>query len=303
MTSLGGLEQHGRAGAVASPPNPWLPRASCDASCVRPDPVHASHRVVVAVRTAARIGCALVLLPLLPLLAVPLPGRARVQRIYCRLMLRCLGVRITTSGGPIRNLRGVLVVSGHVSWVDIFVVGSVLPGSFVARADLIDWPALGFVARLLKVIPIERASLRRLPEVVRAVAERLSAGQTVVAFPEGTTWCGLGYGRFRPAMFQGAIDAGRPVQPLRMTYHHRDGQLSTVPAFIGDDSLLQSVRRVITARLTVCHVQVQSLELPGTDRRDLTVRCEAAVRGVTSLDDVPRAVLGAHDAHRRALAV
>jgi 1-acyl-sn-glycerol-3-phosphate acyltransferase len=209
-----------------------------------------------------------------------MPGKSRTQRIYCRLMLRCLGVRITTSGGPIRNLRGVLVVSGHVSWVDIFVIGAVLPGSFVARADLIEWPALGLLARLMKVIPIERASLRRLPDVVRAVADRLSAGQTVVAFPEGTTWCGVGYGRFRPAMFQGAIDAGRPVQPLRLTYHHRDGQPSTIPAFIGDDSLLESVRRVITARLTVCHVQVQSLQLPGEDRRDLTARCEAAVRGI-----------------------
>ncbi|MDT5155004.1 MAG: hypothetical protein QOI01_6737 [Mycobacterium sp.] len=271
--------------------SPWLPRASCDASCVRAGATQAS--AVVALRTAARIACALVLLPALPLLAVPLPGRSRVQRVYCRLMLRCLGVRITTSGGPIRNLIGVLVVSGHVSWVDIFIIGSVLPGSFVARADLIEWPALGFVAKLLKVIPIERSNLRRLPDVVAAVADRLAAGQTVVAFPEGTTWCGLGYGRFRPAMFQGAIDAGRPVQPLRLTYHHRDGQPSTVPAFIGDDSLLESVRRVITARLTVCHVQVQSLQLPGADRRDLAARCEAEVRGTT--------VLGAPAAHGHAL--
>ncbi|MGH3582034.1 MAG: lysophospholipid acyltransferase family protein [Mycobacterium sp.] len=272
--------------------SPWLPRASCDASCVRSDATQAS--AVVALRTAARIACAMVLLPALPLLAVPLPGRSRVQRVYCRLMLRCLGVRITTSGGPIRNLSGVLVVSGHVSWVDIFIIGSVLPGSFVARADLIEWPALGFVAKLLKVIPIERSNLRRLPDVVAAVADRLAAGQTVVAFPEGTTWCGLGYGRFRPAMFQGAIDAGRPVQPLRLTYHHRDGQPSTVPAFIGDDSLLESVRRVITARMTVCHVQVQSLQLPGADRRDLANRCEAEVRGAT--------LLGAPTAHGHALA-
>ena len=50
------------------------------------------------------------------------------------MMLRCLGVRITVSGGPIRNLRGVLVVSGHVSWVDIFAIGAVMPGRFVARA-------------------------------------------------------------------------------------------------------------------------------------------------------------------------
>jgi 1-acyl-sn-glycerol-3-phosphate acyltransferase len=260
--------------------HPWLPRASCGAHCIGVD-ANASRRSIVALRTTGRVCCALLLFAAVPMLAVPLPGRSRIQRVYCRLMLRCLGVRITVSGGPIRNLSGVLVVSGHVSWVDIFVIGSVLPGSFVARADLIDWPALGFLARLMKVIPIERTNLRRLPDVVRMIAVRLRAGQTVVAFPEGTTWCGLGYGAFRPAMFQGAIDAGRPVQPLRLNYHHRDGQPSTVPAFIGDDSLLASIRRVITARRTICHVQVQSLQLPGDDRRDLTARCEAAVRGTT----------------------
>jgi 1-acyl-sn-glycerol-3-phosphate acyltransferase len=268
--------------------HPWLPRASCGAHCIAVD-VSGSRRSVVAVRTTARIACALLLLTAVPLLAVPLPGRSRVQRLYCRLMLRCLGVRITVSDGPIRNLRGVLVVSGHVSWVDIFVIGSVLPGSFVARADLVSWPALGFLARLMKVIPIERCDLRRLPDVVRTVADRLRAGQTVVAFPEGTTWCGVGYGAFRPAMFQGAVDAGRPVQPLRLTYHNRAGARSTVPAFIGDDSLMQSIRRVITATLTVCHVRVQSLQLPGDDRRDLAARCEAAVRGT----DVP--TTGAHE--------
>ncbi len=300
MTSFGGQERSDRGNGTLTE-SPWLPRASCDSSCVHTDAVHVSRPTVTAVRTAARVACALVLLPALPLLAVPLPGRSRLQRIYCRLMLRCLGVRITVSGGPIRNLRGVLVVSGHVSWVDIFIIGAVLPGSFVARADLIEWPALGFVARLLKVIPIERASLRRLPDVVRTVADRLSNGQTVVAFPEGTTWCGVGYGRFRPAMFQGAIDAGRPVQPLHLTYHHRDGQPSTVPAFIGDDSLLASVRRVITARLTVCHVQVKSLQLPGEDRRDLTARCEAAVRGAASPAETRETAVGAKTTHGHAL--
>jgi 1-acyl-sn-glycerol-3-phosphate acyltransferase len=184
----------------------------------------AGRPLVVAARTTLRAMCALALLPALPLLAVPMPGRSHIQRGYCRLVLRCLGVRITVSGGPIRNLRGVLVVSGHVSWVDIFAIGAVLPGSFVARADLVDWPALGIVARIMRVIPIDRASLRRLPHVVSTVADRLRAGHTVVAFPEGTTWCGLGYGPFRPAMFQAAVDAGRPVQPLRLTYHHRDGR-------------------------------------------------------------------------------
>lgn len=262
--------------------HPWLPRASCGTHCFTADVV-VSRRSVVAMRTTLRIAAAVLMLSAVPLLAVPLPGRSRVQRLYCRLMLRCIGVRITVSDGPIRNLRGVLVVSGHVSWVDIFVIGSVLPGSFVARADLIDWPGLGFLARLMKVIPIERTNLRRLPDVVRAVADRLRAGQTVVAFPEGTTWCGLGHGTFAPAMFQAAIDTGRPVQPLQLTYRHRNGAQSTIPAFIGDDSLLTSIKRVITAKLTVCHMQVQSLQLPGTDRRDLAGRCQAAVHQVGPL--------------------
>ncbi len=259
--------------------NAWLPRASCDDACMRAGAGERGRRVPVLFRTTLRAVGVLMLLPALPLLAIPMPGRSHIQRGYCRLVLRGLGVRITVSGGPIRNLRGVLVVSGHVSWLDIFTIGAVLPGSFVAKAELISWPAFGVLARLMKVIPIERESLRRLPEVVAAVADRLRAGRTVVAFPEGTTWCGLGYGPFRPAMFQAAVDAQRPVQPLRLTYHHRDGSASTVPAYIGDDTLFASICRMVSARRTIAHVRVESLQLPGDDRRDLAARCETAVRG------------------------
>jgi 1-acyl-sn-glycerol-3-phosphate acyltransferase len=260
----------------------WLQRATCDESCVRAGADRPGPRWWVVLRTTARAVSAVLLFLFVWLLALPLPGRSHLQRGYCRLMLRSFGVRITVSGGPIRNLRGVLVVSGHVSWLDTFAIGAVLPGSFVARADLVEWPALGPVVRMMKVIPIDRGSLRRLPAVVDTVAERLRRGHTVVAFPEGTTWCGLGYGRFRPAMFQAAVDAGRPVQPLRLSYRHRDGRRSTVPAFVGDDSLLASIRRVITARRTVCHIDVESLQLPGDDRRDLAARSEAAVRGAVA---------------------
>ena len=79
-----------------------------------------------------------------------------------------------------------------------------------------------------------------------------------------------------------AIDAGRPVQPLRLSYHHRDGSRSTVASYIGEDSLLDSLRRIVTARRTIVHVRVESLQLPGADRRELAARCEAAVRGEMS---------------------
>jgi 1-acyl-sn-glycerol-3-phosphate acyltransferase len=249
----------------------WLPRATCDSSCVGVGPASSRWRVVL--RVTLRVMLALLLAPGVPLVVVPLPGQLRVQRFYCRMVLRCFGVRIRVSGSPIRNLRGVLVVSPHMSWLDVFAIGSVLPGSFVARADMFT----GRLARMLKIIPIERSSLRRLPGVVDTVAARLRSGQTVVAFPEGTTWCGVACGSFYPAMFQAAIDAGRPVQPLRLTYHHVDGSVSTAPAFVGDDTLWAAICRLLTVRRTWAHVHVESLQLPGADRRVLARRCQAAV--------------------------
>ncbi|KZS60148.1 lysophospholipid acyltransferase family protein [Mycobacterium ostraviense] len=257
----------------------WLPRASCDVSCVG----HGDTAGCARLRVALRLTLALLLAPGLPLLGVPLPGRTHLQRAYCRLVLRCFGVRITVSGNPIRNLRGVLVVSNHMSWLDVFAIGAVLPGSFVARADMFSGPAIGMLARLLKIIPIERASLRRLPEVVDTVARRLRAGQTVVAFPEGTTWCGRASGSFYPAMFQAAVDAARPVQPLWLTYYRVDGSVSTTPAYVGQDTLARSVCRVLAVRRTVTRVHVGFLQLPGTDRRTLAARCRYAVHAGAQL--------------------
>ena len=264
----------------------WLPRASCDTSCLQAGGPDASRRLIVALRVTLRVSLALLLAPALLMVSLPLPGRSRARRFYCRLMLWCLGVRITVSGGPIRNLPGVLVVSDHMSWLDIVTIGAVLPtsrwraapASFVGRADVAGNLVVRMMTFIIKVIPIDRASLRQLPGVVDAVAARLRAGQTVVAFPEGTTWCGLASGRFYPAMFQAAVDTGRPVQPLRLRYHHRDGRVSTVPAYIGDDTLLRSIGRLLVARRTVARVYVESLQLPGADRRELARRCEAAIR-------------------------
>jgi 1-acyl-sn-glycerol-3-phosphate acyltransferase len=275
---------------MSSPAHAWLPRATCDAGCLRAGASEASRRLVVVLRVTLRVGIGLLLAPALLLVAVPLPGRSQAKRVYCRLLLWCLGVRITVSGGPIRNLPGVMVVSDHMSWLDIVTIASVLPttrwrtvpASFVGRADVAANLAVRLMACIIKVIPIDRASLRQLPAVVDTVAARLRAGQTVVAFPEGTTWCGLAGGRFYPAMFQAAVDTGRPVQPLRLRYYHRDGRVSTVPAYIGDDTLLRSIGRLLVAQRTVAQVYVESLQLPGTDRRELARRCQAAIRTTTA---------------------
>lgn len=257
--------------------HPWLPETSCTEACVGTGSGRTGQQVWVALRAVRRIALAALVLTALPLLALPLPGRFHAQRIYCRAVLRCLGIRFTSSGEPIRNVRGMLVVSNHISWVDVFAVGALLPGCFVARADLVDWPVVGRAARIANIIPIERRSLRQLPDVIRCMVERLRDGKTVVAFPEGTTYCGPDRGRFRPALFQAAIDSGRPIQPLSLTYHCAHGGPSTVTAFLGADSLWSSVTRIVRERRTTVHVQVRPLQIPITDRGRLSALCESAV--------------------------
>ena len=198
--------------APASRDHAWLPRATCDTDCLRVGGYEVTRRLIVALRVARRVGLLLLLAPALPLLAGVLPAWSKSRQLYCRLLLCCLGVKTTVAGGPIRNLPGVLVVSDHMSWLDILTIGAALPSSrwrasplsFVARADVAGNAAVRMMARIVKVIPIERARLRQLPEVVATVAARLYAGHTVVAFPEGTTWCG------RPG-----DDAGRVRGPRR----------------------------------------------------------------------------------------
>jgi len=101
----------------------------------------------------------------------------------------------------------------------------------------------------------------------------------VDVFPEGTTWCGQRAGRFRPALFQAAIDAGVPVVALRLSYQvAQPAAPTTLAAFLGDEALPASLRRVITADGLRVTVRTTSLIEPiRGSRRDLAMAAHAAV--------------------------
>lgn len=265
----------------AAPVHAWMPSSPCGPDCVDA-PAEAG-----TLRVAARILSFAAVLSTFPAAYVATPRRWRtaVNRNYARTLLACCGIRIRVvdeRGDAVESetpnaKRGVLVVADHVGWTDIAVLVAVQPMAFVARADLVDWPLLGNVARAVRVIPLDRERLRALPGVVEKVAARLTAGELVGVFPEGTTWCGRARGRLRPAFFQAAIDTDTPVQPVRLRYLDRSGELSTVPGFVGMDTLTDSIRRVLRSRGVVAEVVLRPLELPDTDRHDLARRVEQAL--------------------------
>ncbi|MFI9509838.1 lysophospholipid acyltransferase family protein [Nocardia sp. NPDC052566] len=265
----------------------WMPSSPCGPGCIEGIDEVGTGRVLA--RVAGVVGL-LISFPVVNVVTPP-GARERLRRGYARTLLNCLGIRLrivdnrTPAAVDTADVRygepgqGVMVVTGHIGWTDIVALAAVQPLGFVARADMLDWPLLGGLAKLMRVIPIDRERLRELPTVVAQLGARLAAGDRIAVFPEGTTWCGRAYGTMRPALFQAAVDTATPVQPVRLRYLDRHETQCTVPGFVGIDTFASSAGRVLRSRGMVAEIVLEPLEQPGDDRRELARRCERAVRG------------------------
>jgi 1-acyl-sn-glycerol-3-phosphate acyltransferase len=196
-----------------------------------------------------------------------------------RRVLGALGARLDAPREPLAapTSSGTLIVANHRSWLDIVAVLALEPVGFLAKQEVAGWPLIGPAARRLRTVFVDRWSLRALPGSVAELAATLRRGQSVLAFPEATTWCGgHGGGPFRRAPFQAALDAGAPIRPVTFTYS-QDGRPSTVADFVGEDSLAASVRRVLRARDLAVHLRAHPLLAPVGDRRELAALAQQAV--------------------------
>lgn len=124
---------------------------------------------------------------------------------YYRLLTRALRIKITTTGSQVTG-RPVLIVSNHVSWVDIVVLASVAPMVFVAKREVASWPLIGAAAKVQKVVFVDRVRRQQTPATVRDIARRLAEGHPVVLFAEGTSGDGNRVLPFRSALI-GAVEA------------------------------------------------------------------------------------------------
>jgi 1-acyl-sn-glycerol-3-phosphate acyltransferase len=240
-------------------------------------------RLRQALRMTAVI--AVVLFSLLSVVLLPIIGRrARnwLTKAVFRGVLLAMGVRLAVHGTIPGPGRGALVVNNHTSWLDIVAVNAVRPMRAVAKKDIASWPVLGRLVSAAKSVYVDRENIRSVPGTVTTLADALRGGAMVNVTPEGTTWCGLTHGRFRPALFQSAIDGGVPVLPVALRFRLRDGDRTTAPAFIGDETVVDSVKRTAALKGLVLEVHVLDEIAPGRarDRHELAALAERAVDNV-----------------------
>jgi len=232
-----------------------------------------------ATALAAVLALALPLSAVLPLAGTRL--REPILRWVLAAALRAAGVRLQVSGAP--GLRpddgsGALVVANHLSWIDVLALGAVTPVTMLAKREVAGWPVIGPLATRVGTVFVDRKGLRSLPGVIDATARALREGALVGVFPEATTWCGAGCGDFRRAPFQAAIDAGVPVRPVSIALRTPDGRPTTAASFVGDQTLGDSLSRVLRMPGVVCAVTVGDVLEPSGDRRALARRAATAVR-------------------------
>ncbi|MFI9758921.1 lysophospholipid acyltransferase family protein [Streptomyces sp. NPDC051963] len=260
------------------PSSAWLPAAPCS-----PQVCVTSVRSLTDVpRAVLRIGAMLAVLlfgiMLMPVFgSIPASRRSGLVRYWARTVVQAAGIRVRITGAAAPT-GGLLLVANHISWLDIPLLAAVRPARMLAKAEIRKWPVAGGLTAASGAVFIERDRLRALPETVARIAEALRGGAAVVAFPEGSTWCGRAQGHFRRAVFQAALDAGVPVQPVRVHYRFDNGPSSTAPAFVGADSLLSSLWRVVTARGLVAEVEIRD-EIPAGSHPDRRALAHAAQPG------------------------
>jgi 1-acyl-sn-glycerol-3-phosphate acyltransferase len=213
----------------------------------------------------------------------------KIERIqaWALALLAHLAIKLVVKG--MQQPGPVLLVSNHISWLDIVVIHATGHCRFVSKADVQHWPVVGTLASGAGTLYIERESRRDALRVVHHMAERLQAGDVLAVFPEGTTGDGSTVLPFHANLLQAAIAAQAPVQPLAL--HFVDGATTAIcfdPCYIGDDTLLQSVWRTLRSRDLQAVVHYGSPQYAeGRDRRAWAADLRDAVIELRSVQMVP----------------
>jgi 1-acyl-sn-glycerol-3-phosphate acyltransferase len=201
---------------------------------------------------------------------------ARIQWWSAKL-LRLIGITLHARGTPRPGAK--LVVSNHVSWLDIAAIHAVIPEAhFVSKADVKQWPLIGKLVAGAGTLFIEREKKRDALRVVHQMAEALQAGDTVAVFPEGTTGDGRTLLPFHANLLHAAVTTATPVQPVVLRFFDAQHTISPLAEFLGETTLAQSAWRFVCAR--GLNVEVRVLVAQATahaDRRALAAHLRETI--------------------------
>ena len=203
--------------------------------------------------------------------------RAFLKQRWSKTLLGIVGIRLDARLE--HAIPGSLLVANHISWMDIFVINAVMPAAFVSKADIRQWPVIGWLAAMNETVFLKRGSRGHARLVNEEIGNKLAAGKYAAVFPEGTTTNGTQVLNFHGALLQPALAAGRPVTPLAITYWEENGQRSLAPRYDGDISFGECLVNMASRPSLIARLQTLPAlgTEPGADRRIVAAAARAAI--------------------------
>lgn len=205
----------------------------------------------------------------------------RAQKLMHR-MCRLLGLELVVEGDTPAE-RG-LLVSNHISWLDIPVVGAVLPSLFLSKIEVKKWPLVGWIASNNGTLFIARGQQGAASKAMTDLSSALQQRVNVLLFPEGTTTDGTYLRNFHPRLYAAAIDSQRPIQPITIRYEDQDGSLNAAIPFVDGQSFVSNLWQVLGVKKIIVKVTILEPIAPGTKpRKELALQSREAVHKALQL--------------------
>lgn len=157
------------------------------------------------------------------------PAQARWLQDVCGQLLGAMGCEVEVVGTPPRSG---LLVSNHLSYLDVLVIGAITPAAFVAKADVRRWPLVGPLTAAAGTVYADRTRRLDVARVSEEVGTALGSGVPVVIFPEGTSSDGQRVLPFRSALL--GVPAGVPLTPASLSYELEGGSAALEVCYWGD---------------------------------------------------------------------
>ncbi|MFQ5527692.1 MAG: lysophospholipid acyltransferase family protein [Thermoanaerobaculia bacterium] len=199
---------------------------------------------------------------------------------WARAVLRILKVEVEVVGRPPEP--PFLLVSNHLSYLDIVVLSSLADTVFVAKSEVESWPVLGFIVRNMDTIFVDRNLRRDIPRVVAQIEDAFEAGEGVVIFPEGTSTPGEAVAPFRPSLLEPAARGSLPVRTAALGYDTPDGQPTAreTVCWWGEMTFRPHFLRLLALPSLSARVAFGGEVVRDSDRKRLAERLEAGVRSL-----------------------
>lgn len=203
--------------------------------------------------------------------------RNRNFRSWARMSSRLMGITIHVGNEP--PAGGFLLVSNHLSYVDVITLGAQSDCAFVAKSEVAGWPVIGLICRAMDTIFIDRRSKRDIPKVTERIEQTLQRGLGVVLFAEGTSTDGQHVLPFKTSLFDFAARNQVPVHYASVSYVVPAGEIPAAQSVCwwGDTTFPGHLFRLLQLPAFEANLVYGSEPIVAGDRRVLAEKLWSAV--------------------------